>query len=143
MKRVTGDKAMATILVVEDNSAVRFAYQILLKNAGHEVVEAVSGDDAIAKLSDGRRFDLVITDLWMPGTDGFTVIGHVKRHHPGTPVVAVTGGGISPQTGDTAGRAEAAGADAVIVKPVLAEGMVDQIEDVMRKAAQRRTGAPS
>jgi len=84
---------MAEILVVEDNAAVRMAYRLLLKAAGHGVSEAADGDEAIAKLGVGV-FDLVITDLWMPGIDGFQVIAEAKRRSPQTPVLAVTGGGF-------------------------------------------------
>lgn len=121
---------MAGILVVEDNSAVRMAYRLLLRNAGHVVTEAVDGLDAIAKL--GRdRFDLIVTDLWMPGADGFAVIAEAKRVAPDTLVLAVTGGALSSNGTDPARRATAAGADAVIEKPMLGDGLLSAVADLL------------
>ncbi len=128
---------MADILVVEDNSAVRMAYRLLLKTAGHCVTEAVNGDDAIAKLERGP-FDLIITDLWMPGTDGFQVIAEAKRQCPGTPVLAVTGGALGGMPQDPARRATVAGADAVIEKPMLGEGLLSAVNALIGGAAGRR-----
>ncbi|MEI6986876.1 MAG: response regulator [Rhodospirillaceae bacterium] len=124
---------MAEILLVEDNSAIRFAYRILLENSGHTVTEAVDGNDAIAKL-ETRRFDMVITDLWMPGADGFTVIAQTKRGHPDTLVLAMTGVLIGPAANDPAVRAKNAGADAVIEKPMLGEGMLTSVNALIDRA---------
>ena len=125
---------MAEILVAEDNSAVRMAYRMLLKNVGHSVTEAADGTEAIAKLAAGR-FDLIITDLWMPGVDGFGVIAEAKRLHPATPVLALTGGALSTGAQDPAERARAAGADLAIEKPMLGDGLLAPINDLLRAAA--------
>jgi len=140
--RPPGDAAMAEILVVEDNSAVRLAYRLLLKTAGHSVTEAVNGDDAIAKLEQAP-FDLVITDLWMPGTDGFQVIAEAKRHRPETPVLAVTGGVLGTAAQDPARRATRAGADAVIEKPMLGEGMLSAVNALIGDAERRPAAIPA
>ncbi len=124
---------MADILVAEDNSAVRMAYRLLLKNVGHTVTEAVDGSDAVAKLTTGR-FDLVVTDLWMPGIDGFGVIAEAKRLHPATPVLALTGGALSTGGQDPGERARAAGADLVIEKPMLGDGLLDPINRLLAGA---------
>ena len=121
---------MAEILVAEDNSAVRMAYRLLLKNVGHSVTEAADGSEAVAKLAAGR-FDLVVTDLWMPGIDGFGVIAEAKRLHPATPVLALTGGAIGTIAQDPAERARAAGADLVIEKPMLGDGLLDPINKLL------------
>ena len=128
---------MAEILVVEDNSAVRMAYRLLLKNAGHSVTEAVDGHDAIAKLGQGR-FDVVVTDLWMPGADGFAVIAAAKRVSPPPLVLAVTGGALGTATNDPAVRASAAGADTVIEKPMLGDGMLSAVADLLGRAGEPR-----
>ncbi len=133
---------MAEILVVEDNSAVRMAYRLLLKAAGHSVTEAANGDDAIAKLARGP-FDLIITDLWMPGTDGFQVIAEAKRQYPSTPVLAVTGGAMGTTPQNPARRASAAGADAVIEKPMLGEGMLSMVNTLIGSRACRPVVSPA
>lgn len=124
---------MAEILVAEDNSAVRMAYRLLLKNVGHTVTEAVDGSDAVAKLTTGR-FDLIVTDLWMPGIDGFGVIAEAKRLYPATPVLALTGGALSTGGPDPGERARAAGADLVIEKPMLGDGLLDPINRLLAGA---------
>ena len=124
---------MADILVAEDNSAVRMAYRLLLKAVGHTVTEAVDGVDAIAKLGAGR-FDLIVTDLWMPGVDGFGVIAEAKRRYPATPVLALTGGAIGTTAQDPAERARAAGADLVIEKPMLGDGLLAPIKQLLAGA---------
>ena len=121
---------MAEILVAEDNSAVRLAYRLLLKSVGHSVTEAVDGADAIAKLAAGR-FDLIVTDLLMPGIDGYGVIAEAKRLHPATPVLALTGGAVSPTGPDPAARARAAGADLAIEKPMLGNGLLDPVNQLL------------
>lgn len=127
---------MAEILVVEDNSAVRTAYRLLLKNAGYTVTEAVDGHDAIGKLGQGR-FDVVVTDLWMPGADGFAVIAAAKKVQPPPLVLAVTGGALGAATNDPAVRATAAGADAVIEKPMLGEGMLSAVAALLGRVPER------
>ncbi len=124
---------MADILVVDDNSAVRMAYRLLLKTAGHAVTEAVDGADAIAKL-EANRFDLVVTDLWMPGIDGFGVIAESKRRYPATPVLALTGGAVGTTAKDPIERARTAGADHVIEKPMLGDGLLAPINSLLAGA---------
>ncbi|MEI8395615.1 MAG: response regulator [Rhodospirillaceae bacterium] len=125
---------MADILVIDDNSAVRLAYRLLLINAGHSVTEAVDGQAGIRCLAI-KRFELVITDLWMPGLDGFAVIAEAKRLHPGMPVLALTGGALGPGADDPSGRARAAGADVVIEKPMLGEGFLVSVEALLARAS--------
>ena len=121
---------MADILVAEDNSAVRLAYRLLLKSVGHVVTEAVDGTDAVRKLEAGR-FDLVVTDHWMPGVDGFGVIAAAKRLHPETPVLALTGGAVAIGGQDPAERARAAGADVAMEKPMLGDGLIEPINRLL------------
>ena len=121
---------MAAILVVEDNSALRLAYRMLLKNAGHAVTEAAQGQQALTLLA-AARFDLVITDLFMPGIDGFAVIAAAKRINPHGMVLAVTGGILGTGADDPAVRAKRAGADAVIEKPMLGEGFIGTVDALL------------
>jgi two-component system, NtrC family, response regulator PilR len=63
------------ILIVDDEQGMREFLSICLTRAGHQCVAVGSGSDAI-ELLDGRQFDLVITDLTMPGVSGMTVLEH-------------------------------------------------------------------
>ncbi len=82
------------MLVVDDDERVRGVVRRLLRQrvANLELVESASGDDALARLDEGR-FDLVLTDLRMPVTDGFAVLEKLQSRQPGTPAIVVTGYG--------------------------------------------------
>ncbi len=79
---------MPTILVVDDNEAIRRTRCILLKRAGYDVEEAASGTDAI-RLLNQSVYDLVITDLKLGDIDGFTVLKEAKLAQLSTTEVIV------------------------------------------------------
>ena len=81
------------VLLVEDESLIRLVASEALRNEGFEVVEAQDGDEA-AKLLDGPDgFDVLFTDVRMPGMlDGLDVAMHLRQQHPVIPVLIVSGG---------------------------------------------------
>src|SRR5215475_7938098 len=79
-----------TILLIEDELQLRDNLQILLQSAGYQVTTAANGEEGIQQIQK-RAFDLVITDLVMPGMDGFTVMDYLRVYSPETVVVALTG----------------------------------------------------
>src|SRR5215471_2320267 len=79
-----------TILLIEDEPQLRENLQILLQSAGYQVTTAVNGLQGMQQIQE-QAFDLVITDLVMPGTDGFQVMDDLRIHKPETVVVAITG----------------------------------------------------
>jgi DNA-binding NtrC family response regulator len=78
------------VLVVDDDPSMRSVLNKFLSREGHTVIEAKDGEDAIEKLG-ARSVDLVITDLVMPGADGFAVLRHMRDRRPRIPVVVLTG----------------------------------------------------
>jgi CheY-like chemotaxis protein len=79
------------ILVVEDDDLVRMLLTDALSDAGYETAEAWSGDQAIAMLDASGAFDLVLTDISMPGrADGNAVATRAKLAFPGMPVVYIS-----------------------------------------------------
>ncbi len=80
---------MARILVVDDESKVRTILKLMLASAGHEIVEASNGYDALSKLEEDS-FDLVITDIKMEGLDGVALLGEIKDRGIACPVVFIT-----------------------------------------------------
>jgi GAF domain-containing protein/CheY-like chemotaxis protein/anti-sigma regulatory factor (Ser/Thr protein kinase) len=84
--------APAQILVIDDDASVRAVLTDMLTEAGHMVTPAESGRQGLA-LCETRRFDLVITDLSMPGMSGWDVVAALERQRPGTAVGLVTGWG--------------------------------------------------
>jgi signal transduction histidine kinase len=100
-----------SVLVVDDEEHVRGTLAEMIESLGHAVAVADGGRAALSAL-DAGRFDLVLTDLSMPGMDGWEVAREVRRRSPGTRVAVVTG------YGRDATRAQAdAPADLVISKP--------------------------
>ena len=81
-----------SILVVDDDNATRAVVKTALRRAGHEAACA-SGEEQVTSLLKKLKFDLVITDVIMPGFDGLKVIEAVKQHQPGVAIVAMSGGG--------------------------------------------------
>jgi twitching motility two-component system response regulator PilG len=67
------------VLVIDDSNTIRRSAEIFLKQAGHEVVLAEDGFDALAKLSDYRP-DLVFCDILMPRLDGYQTCAIIKRN---------------------------------------------------------------
>src|SRR5512137_2859782 len=80
---------MARLLVVDDDEGLRSFLEAALSSEGHDVTLAVDGADALRKL-DAATFDLVLTDLKMPGVDGLEVLRHVRAEHGGTQVILLT-----------------------------------------------------
>jgi len=71
---------VAKILIIEDSVSVRVSLRNILEPLGHEIVEAVSGEDALDKLAISHDFDVIITDINMPDMDGITFIKHQKEN---------------------------------------------------------------
>src|SRR5512143_931666 len=107
-----------TVLLVEDDDDSRELMAEVLASAGYEVVTAASGAEAV-RLLPGRRVDVVITDLGLPGMGGREVARASKALAPGVPVVVVTGW---TEREDVA-RARGREVDAVLVKPVDPDGL--------------------
>ncbi|MBP0048444.1 MULTISPECIES: response regulator [Marinobacterium] len=103
-----------TIMVVDDSASVRQVVSMALKGAGHSVVEAVDGKDALQKL-DGRKIHLVISDVNMPNMDGITFIKALKNQsaYRFTPVLMLT----TESEASKKAEGKAAGAKAWLVKP--------------------------
>ena len=81
-----------SILVVEDDDAVRSIVSAMLQKAGYSVTTAEGGDQALEICrSPGREFDLVVTDLVMPGMRGTEVAAWITERHPRTRIVIMTG----------------------------------------------------
>ena len=73
------------VLVVEDETAIAAAYEAVLRPAGHEVIHATCGEEALLH----RGCDVVVADLGLPGIDGLELLEALRRRgeHPRTVVV--------------------------------------------------------
>ena len=80
---------MARVLVCDDVRSICEMLDIALRKDGHKVETVTSGDAAKHKL-DGALFDIVISDIKMPGTDGIQVLRHAKLTSPDSLVIMIT-----------------------------------------------------
>ena len=84
--------AALRVLLVEDEALIRLVTAEMLRDEGFEVFEARNGDEARALLNDPDDFDVLFTDVRMPGTlDGIDLVLLVRRRHPTIPVLVVSG----------------------------------------------------
>lgn len=84
---------LSAILVVDDDALVRLTLSGHLQDQGFKVLEASTGDEALAILAaPGFAVDLVFTDVMMPGmTDGFALVKWIEENQPKTPVIVTSG----------------------------------------------------
>ncbi|HKX06700.1 MAG TPA: response regulator [Stellaceae bacterium] len=87
---------MATILIVDDDGAIRDSMRIVLEQKNHEVVLAENGDAAVRCYASARP-DVVITDLLLPAKDGIEIVREIRRIDPKARVIAMSGGGESAE----------------------------------------------
>jgi len=83
---------MARILIIEDDSDIRSLMKQIVELVGHEIVEAVDGNDGMEKLEEST-IDLVISDIFMPDKEGLSVIQDIRKTNKSIPVIAVSAGG--------------------------------------------------
>ena len=111
-----------SILVIEDQEDLRATLGATLAEAGYRVVSAANGRDATKALAE-EKFDLVLTDLLLPGKDGIEVINDLRRSRPDLPVIAMSGGGTIPAE-HYLKLARVLGARAILRKPVSNEQLL-------------------
>lgn len=108
-------------MIVDDSASMRQTIKICLSGTGYEIMEAVDGQDGIAKL-DGRRVHLIISDVNMPNMNGIEMIKLLKQN-PGyrfTPIMMLT----TEAEESRKREGQAAGAKAWMVKPFRPEQLL-------------------
>ena len=111
------------ILIVDDDHAMRLALSESLESCGYDIGSAENGNEALS-LFNKRKFDLVVTDMKMPGMTGIEVLQGVKKLSPDIPVILITAYG----TVNTAVEAMKEGAAEFIMKPF----SLDELEAVVK-----------
>ena len=124
MESITPDPK---ILLVDDNPVVRDMLVDLVGSLGYAADAASGGAEALA-LFDQNRYDIVLTDLLMPGMSGWEVLAAVRQRNPRIPVVIITG--TAPAVDDP--RAAQAGV-AVLRKPVDVKALDDTIKEKLTR----------
>ena len=107
------------ILVIDDEQPVRDALADSLAEDGHTVIAAASGPEGLARLADGVKVDVVMTDLGMPEMTGWDVARAVRTRHPGLPIGLITGWAVALELSDEERHA----VDFVIAKPYTTDAL--------------------
>ena len=119
-----------TLLVIDDDPAVRGFLRQILASAGYVVVEAGDGKSGMSKI-EPRAVDLVITDLVMPEQEGLETLRRLRAERPGLPVIVISGafGGSLLET------AKRLGANAALAKPIDPESLLRAVRDALAPPA--------
>lgn len=117
-----------TILIVDDSPSLRQTVSIALKKEGYEVLESGDGKEALRKL-DGKKINLIISDVNMPNMDGITMVKEIKKmpNYKFTPIIMLTtesGSGKMQEGKD-------AGVRAWVVKPFKPAEMLDAVSKLV------------
>jgi CheY-like chemotaxis protein len=103
------------VLIVDDDADMRLTLKLALELAGYQVAEAANGRQALEQQR-AAPADVVITDIFMPESDGFEAIDGLRRQFPATKVIVMSGGAQLTKR-DYLPDAELMGADATLQKP--------------------------
>lgn len=128
------------VLLVEDDSEARDGYAEFLELGGFEVAQAGSAEDALC-LCGERLPDVVITDIALPGRDGFALASDLRceARTRGIPVLAMTAYWAT----DVHDRAERAGISAVLRKPCQPEHLIAELQRVLQRSRFPRLAQPA
>jgi DNA-binding NtrC family response regulator len=122
-----------SILVIDDEPALREILSQVLTTAGHRVVGAGNGKEASKALTTSA-FDVVVTDVIMPEKDGMQVISELRKKFPEVRIIAMSGGGHVSRD-QYLKIAKGLGAHAVLEKPFTNQKLLDTIEALIPSAA--------
>jgi len=116
------------ILVMEDDSTISGALDMVLTEAGYSIKVAETGEQAL-ELFEDRKFDLIIADLKLPGINGMEVIRQIKERKPKMEVVVITGVGTQP----IAEEAMSLGAHDFLPKPFTDDQIIAAIDEALKR----------
>ena len=120
---------MTKILVVDDEVTVREMVGEMLTRGGYEVVMAANGLEAMRRLKE-QEFAVIVTDIVMPEQEGLETVLAVRKEHPQTKVIAISGGGRYGAS-DYLETATFFGADRVFGKPISWQELLAAVEELL------------
>jgi two-component system response regulator AtoC len=132
----TDDAAPLHLLLVEDEAAYREVVAERLSEHGYHVVQAATGEEALERLN-GFAFDVLLTDLRLPGVDGRQVLEEAFSRYPDIIAVVITGFGTVKEAVDVTRR----GAEGFITKPFQFEELVHVLQTAVEKRRLRAENA--
>jgi two-component system chemotaxis response regulator CheY len=128
--RYRAEDTMASILAVDDSASIRQMVSFTLRSAGHEVIEAVDGQDAVDKLRE-NAVDIVLTDQNMPRMDGLTLVRTLRARADcrQMPILILT----TESSDEMKQQGREAGATGWLVKPFDPQRLITVIDTVMSR----------
>ena len=117
-----------TVLIVEDEPLALASISFFLRDHGYRIVQATDGSEALKLLESKLKIDMVLSDIALPGIDGYQVLQRVRYRLPGTPVILMSGNftlGCPP--------VRHGGADAYVSKPLDLEELLREIDVALGK----------
>src|SRR5262245_44039319 len=124
---------MATVLVIDDEQSITWAFERFLTTLGHRFISAPTAEQGLA-LAEREKPDLVIMDVKLPGMNGLDAVDRLRKRDPDARVIVITAHGNL----DTAVRAAKAGAVEYLTKPLDLQKARDLIEGALRRAPVSR-----
>ncbi|MDA8388923.1 MAG: response regulator [Nitrospiraceae bacterium] len=115
-----------SILAIDDEEIVRMCCSRILRTAGYDV-DTSSGGPGALEMTEEKKYDVVLTDLKMPGMDGIALMVELKKRLPDARVIVVTG----YSTIETATRAMTMGAYNYLEKPFSPESLLAVVRDAL------------
>ncbi len=115
---------MKRILVIDDEKSIRVLLRTVLEEAGYEVMEAATADEAVSSY-EARPADLVITDIFLPEAEAPRKILELVFRHPTMKVIAVSGAASQEPARSIA---KLLGARRVLQKPFMIQGLLDVVQ---------------
>ena len=126
---------MATVLVVDDSAVDRrFVGGILSRDGRYKIEFAEDGSQALQRMREAPP-DVIVTDLQMPNRNGLELVAAVRMHHPGVPIILMTGHGSE----DLAVEALHRGAANYVPKPQIGERLMEAVEEALSLSRADRT----
>lgn len=130
--------AVRKVLVVDDDPVVAKSFERVLSGKGYAVITAADGEEALNKLR-SENYDVVFTDIKMPGMNGIEVAERVKASQPWLPVVIVTGYGSASNEA----RARELGVAGFLQKPLSPEMIENSAREAVQRAAEATLPPPA
>jgi len=134
---------VASVLVVDDEPAVRMTVKLVLERAGHQVSVASDGRAGLAALA-GGGIDLLVVDLFMPGMDGLEMLREVRQHRADLPVIVMSGTSLDAPgqpAPDFLAMAVKLGAVSGLQKPFKPRDIIGAVEACLGQGAAPRRAA--
>jgi CheY-like chemotaxis protein len=134
---MTSDGARRTILVVEDNGALRRLMLRILAGCGYSVMEAANGAQGLDLFRQQGVVDLVIVDVVMPGMSGLDVAAEIERQQPGAKILYVSAHASSVAIDSISKRSP----DRVLLKPFDAGDLIDRVVHLLQPDGSQPSSA--